>query len=179
MSGIDIVDGTPVLDIKPYVAAYDMPQDSPSDAGDSSLLLQKEDKPCNILPDGAGIERSDKSVYAADWLAKCDNDSQLKVEFTDRSLRQLSLFHSDCAGDSAYKLQFLQNTSEAEQAITDVLIGDPRSAYRRKSCADRLYYFICDSMHITCWFDETIAEVLKIQPVSFINLEEIGNKGCE
>lgn len=170
VSGIDIVDGTPVLDIKPYVSAYDMPQRITKD-------ITSKDEKCDNVSSGCNEDQSMESdAYAANWLTKCNNDLQLTVEFTSKSLRQLALFHHDNNLDDGYKLEFLQSTAEARQAITDVLIGDPRSAYRRKSCKDRLYYFICDSMHITCWFDDNVAEVLKVQPVSSVNLEEVGVK---
>lgn len=65
-----------------------------------------------------------------------------------------------------YCLGFLRDWQEAERAIRHILSEDPRSAYRRKRCPDKLYYFTVDSMHLTCWFDpdEATVEVLKVKP---------------
>lgn len=65
-----------------------------------------------------------------------------------------------------YCLGFLNQWSEAARAIECILMEDPRSTYRRKSCNDRLYYFTVDTMHITCWFDpdDQTVEVLKVRP---------------
>ena len=32
------------------------------------------------------------------------------------------------------------------------------------------------ALPISCWFDDNVAEVLKVQPVSSVNLEEVGVK---
>ena len=51
-----------------------------------------------------------------------------------------------------------------KQAICDILCQDPRSVYRRKHCVDNLYYFVVDIVHVTAWFDDKTAEVVRIQP---------------
>ena len=47
----------------------------------------------------------------------------------------------------------------------DVLQEDPRSNYRRDKCTDKLYFFTVDNVKVTCWFDEDLAEVLKISQI--------------
>ncbi|XP_035275354.1 tRNA (adenine(37)-N6)-methyltransferase isoform X2 [Anguilla anguilla] len=60
--------------------------------------------------------------------------------------------------------RFLRGPEEAEAAIRDVLRADPRSVYRRTRCPDRLFYFVLDSAHITCWFGGDFAEVVRVRP---------------
>ena len=48
--------------------------------------------------------------------------------------------------------------------ITRVLAEDPRSTYRRQKCSELLYYFIVDCVHVTAWFEDEVAEVLRINP---------------
>lgn len=67
-------------------------------------------------------------------------------------------------GQASFK--YFQSAEEARHAIEAVLSADPRSAYRRKFCQDRLFYFSVDIAHVTCWFGDGFAEVLRIKPAS-------------
>lgn len=201
LSGVDIVNGTPILDIKPYILEYDSPAartissvgnptehasqqcDAVADSrsatvGDDSNSSREESDDADVSHvaeghiDGAnGVEDSlggdCLTAQAAQWLSDRES-SVMTVEFTSRALRQLNNFKYE--NNSEYNLAFLKTTTEARKAITDILLADPRSAYRRKSCSDKLYYFTVDTMHVTCWFDEGVAEVLKVQPVSRVSL---------
>lgn len=46
--GVDFVDGTPVLDIKPYVGAFDAPYGGPTCCG----WFETVDRPGGATPDG-------------------------------------------------------------------------------------------------------------------------------
>ena len=64
-----------------------------------------------------------------------------------------------------YQLEMLSSPGEAKQAITDTLRADPRSVYRRSCCQDKLYSFSIDTMNVTCKFEESTVEVLRVEPV--------------
>ena len=100
--------------------------------------------------------------YAA-WI-KEPPYQKLTVRFTHTAEQQLERFSTN-ASDERYQLQFLKSVSEAKKAITDILEADPRSSYRRKKCVDRLYFFMVDVLHVTCWFndDDHIAEVVRVK----------------
>ncbi|XP_028738623.1 tRNA (adenine(37)-N6)-methyltransferase isoform X2 [Peromyscus leucopus] len=107
------------------------------------------------------------------WVREAPAAS-LRVRFTphaDMDLRKLS---SGDAGRMPFK--YLQSTEEARCAIEAVLSADPRSVYRRKLCQDRLFFFTVDTAHVTCWFGDGFAEVLRIQlasePVEMTDPEE-------
>ncbi|XP_033749964.1 tRNA (adenine(37)-N6)-methyltransferase-like [Pecten maximus] len=278
ISGIDILDGSPVLDIKPYIPSYDSPgtsatmtvtptttlsdADHLSDSSDdqvsdivtddehssksmddaerTNLNGQKQSKvfdirkgPCFMetggTPDGSELQtRSQKevvneeqtladhskvtknsvpsevsttevstevssnsnikssqsqndvpiaagecetesslpdcSIKTAQWVKEPPID-KLTVRFTITAEKQLANF-SKSTEDLDHRLQFLESPKEARDAICQILTEDPRSVYRRQSCPDNLYFFVVDKVHATCWFDESLVEVVRIKPVS-------------
>lgn len=70
------------------------------------------------------------------------------------------------AGVDQASFKYFRSAEEARRAIEAVLAADPRSVYRRKLCQDRLFYFTVDVAHVTCWFGDGFAEVLRVKPVS-------------
>lgn len=230
LSGLDILDGTPVLDIKPYIPSYDMPTNpsnlycnnydltdentstnSPStvveakqtptvdvtndsqndvvvvkdanflswtdtklsatgdlDCRDMSVSHHtlKEETAAPVVPCNEQAKKLvvDNVAAVPDWLQE-GAIANLQVEFTPRAQSQLDCF-SLTADDAAFRTEYLTDSLQCKDAITAVLQADPRSAYRRCACADRLYYFTCDRLHVTAWFDGNVAEVLKVQSVS-------------
>ena len=70
-----------------------------------------------------------------------------------------------------YQLDMLSSPKEAKQAITDILRADPRSVYRRNCCRDKLYCFSIDTMNVTCKFEESTVEVLRVDPVFYRKLK--------
>ncbi|XP_025216521.1 tRNA (adenine(37)-N6)-methyltransferase isoform X2 [Theropithecus gelada] len=88
----------------------------------------------------------------------------LEVRFTPHAEMDLGQLSSQDAGQASFK--YFQSAEEAKRAIEAVLSADPRSVYRRKLCQDRLFYFTIDIAHVTCWFGDGFAEVLRIKPAS-------------
>ncbi|XP_027714875.1 tRNA (adenine(37)-N6)-methyltransferase [Vombatus ursinus] len=88
----------------------------------------------------------------------------LEVRFTPHAEMDLEHFSSeDHTGINITSFKYFRSVKEAKCAIIDVLAADPRSVYRRKHCQDRLFYFSMDTAHITCWFGDGFAEVLRIK----------------
>uniref|UniRef100_A0A2K5E6X7 tRNA (adenine(37)-N6)-methyltransferase n=1 Tax=Aotus nancymaae TaxID=37293 RepID=A0A2K5E6X7_AOTNA len=85
------------------------------------------------------------------------------VKFDLHDTAHCVLFIAD-VGQASFK--YFQSAGEAKCAIEAVLSADPRSVYRRKLCQDRLFYFTVDIAHVTCWFGDGFAEVLRIKPAS-------------
>ncbi|XP_063770736.1 tRNA (adenine(37)-N6)-methyltransferase [Pseudophryne corroboree] len=255
LSGIDMIQGTPVIDIKPYIAEYDSPQpvhscgeeqqerkrqyqkceDAISNMSGSVSSEQHQEKsqqnyitrfpstddtsadkheisdsqkgilndknqtltletvagpsvvvegPCSSRQPKDGLNaprqselmceeatskkeiknRLSSQSCAPNWVKDSPVPS-LKVRFTPHSEMELRQFKSprDSGGPS---FRYFQSFEEAKCAISNVLSADPRSVYRRNQCLDRLFYFSLDTIHITCWFGDGFAEVLKIQPVA-------------
>ncbi|XP_069482488.1 tRNA (adenine(37)-N6)-methyltransferase isoform X2 [Ambystoma mexicanum] len=90
----------------------------------------------------------------------------LQVRFTPHSEKELRMFKAANETDAEKTpLNYFQSPEEVKRAIITLLSADPRSVYRRKHCEDRLYYFTLDTVHMTCWFGKSFAEVIRIQPV--------------
>ncbi|OWF43109.1 tRNA (adenine(37)-N6)-methyltransferase-like [Mizuhopecten yessoensis] len=103
-------------------------------------------------------------IKTADWVNKPPID-KLTVRFTLTAEQQLTNF-SKSTDDLDHRLEFLESCEEARSAICQILTEDPRSVYRRRNCSDSLYFFAVDKVHVTCWFDEHMVEVVRIKPVS-------------
>ncbi|XP_068090427.1 tRNA (adenine(37)-N6)-methyltransferase isoform X2 [Hyperolius riggenbachi] len=250
LSGIDMIQGTPVIDIKPYIAEYDSPQqpalpivelpqedDNQMEKSIDGSEEQQEQSPkhfnniCHntedipedkseisgshteILDDhkeNAALKTDDRlslltedSYFLQNYSSKQPKESlntqnlsekimshistgrkaeectagesvvppwvkespvaSLKVRFTSHAESELRQFQAP--GDSGEpSFRYFQSFEEAKCAVSTVLSADPRSVYRRNRCLDRLFYFSLDTMHITCWFGDGFAEVVRIQP---------------
>ncbi|KYR02610.1 hypothetical protein DLAC_00057 [Tieghemostelium lacteum] len=119
LSGIDLIHGTPILDIKPYIPIYD-------NVPDASFPQWILDKPNTIET----------------------------IEFSINSLENLQkLLNSNT-----------ENINEAKELISQVLLSDPRSIYRKKKRADQPWGFIVKNLYIQCQIkDETIALIIDIK----------------
>ena len=151
------MDGTPIVDIKPYIKTYDFPEQTVSD-------IQEQTNKIDEIQESTDQQNPD--LVPEGWV---DGSvvSEVNVEFTPKSLDQLKRFHkTNETNHCEYCLKHLNGFEDSKSAITRLLRADPRSVYRRTKCVDRLYYFTIDSLHITSWFDiETnVVEVIKIKP---------------
>lgn len=143
VSGLDLLSGTPIVDIKPYIPHYDSPVVTTS----TTSSAEKEE------------------IRIPEWIT---STPKLTVTFTQQAMENVHKFSKDFNSD--FKLDLLDDWQQLRDAIVDVLCADPRSNYRREKCTDRLYYVQVDTAHITCWFDrddqdqiETV-QVLKVKP---------------
>jgi len=199
--GIDVISGTPVIDIKPYIPQYDSPcnietsligkdtvcvsqEDEQLCAEDSASLVEvlpdDEVNKCGSFNDSRVITcyqtsaRSENTVkpevLVAQWITNSQQPS-LSVIFTTRAEQQLQQFDNS-SPDPSFQLRHLVNASELKSALTAVLQADPRSVYRRQHCQHQLYYVTVDIALVTCWFDDDIVEVLKVQSVLVANRNE-------
>ena len=181
VSGIDLIDGTPILDMKPYIPAYDSPGRWPNTRG------------------VGGQASKGSEVTVASWL-DCPPVPPLEVQFTSEAEEQLNLFqckqplpktsgemlsqppaelrkevntgeakrspggHDGSLEDSHFLLESFHSLSDARAAIVGTLQQDPRSVYRRGKCSQETYKFSIDNLNLSCQFLEGIAVVTDIQP---------------
>ena len=187
LSSVDLLDGTPVLDIKPYIPDYDQPHNaSPenhleqhvgvmeggqpgkyADCADSSHLKEKcdlNDSHLNVSEHTGDIPQDQPTpeTSVAEWISE-PLITELTVVFTSRAEKDIEKL-SQSLHDPHSTSVYFKSCEEIREAITSILKADPRSPYRRKQCTDKLYYFTVDTVHITCWFDDIIAEVLAVKP---------------
>lgn len=165
------MDGTPIIDIKPYIPSYDYPQDNEqtdsvtTEAIDSATTAVSESTNAIEDPTYCGPQNPPTTVSNPEWITLGGQEKTLNVAFTQDALSQIRKFSPD-AEDPAYRLSFLKSPEEAQKAIEDILREDPRSIYRKMKGQDLLYFCVVDCMHVTTWFDECIkkCEVLRVMP---------------
>lgn len=111
ISGVDLVDGTPVLDIKPYLPRYDsLPHAAVPDWIDDEGATVRED---------AGKELHTGSIRSVHWTRESE-------EAVNRLL-----------ADGALRFYAAGEDDQLRQAIDEVLRLDPRSAFQRSLSAAR------------------------------------------
>ena len=111
LSGLDLLDGTPIVDIKPYIPSYDCPQDPTITETKTAL---ESSGAFNSIDSSAAI---DNSVMNPQWTS-LGTEQTLTVSFTEAALRQIRLFSPD-ASDPDYQLKFFQSSEEAKKGIIE------------------------------------------------------------
>ncbi|ELT89165.1 hypothetical protein CAPTEDRAFT_221783 [Capitella teleta] len=132
VSGADLLDGTPIIDIKPYIGDYDAPSTA------------------------ATTDQSTSSTHRTAAWVSCPPIESLSLNFTPEAESQIEQLSAE------NQLRFI-DSADLRRAIVNILSADPRSAYRRKKCSDRLYFFKVDCVHVTCWFNGNVAQVLRVK----------------
>lgn len=150
---MDIIDGTPILDIKPYIPDYDRPitkHELSHETNDDANAPTPDERDIVVFPNSTGCE----NVLVPDWVS-CNN--QLSVKFHERVLKQLGSYFPT---DENMKAKLMNE-------VIKILSADPRSVYRKTKCQDRMYYCTVNNLHLTCWFDDEkhFCEVLKVERV--------------
>eukprot|EP00092_Neocalanus_flemingeri_P010159 GFUD01010949.1.p1 GENE.GFUD01010949.1~~GFUD01010949.1.p1 ORF type:complete len:271 (-),score=112.35 GFUD01010949.1:444-1256(-) len=149
MSGVDMVDGTPVLDIKPYIPQYDAPH---------NRTVSEKDVELSTKADEAGAEEviEQTETKVPKWVG--DPEENLSVIFSSRAEKDLEKIDIS-------KFKWLKSRTEMRSAVRDVLSSDPRSVYRKTKCSDRMYFTSLDTVHVTAWYDPDIdgMEVLRMK----------------
>ena len=150
------------------ICCRENPGTSDVDKGsESGKHADKSDLLNPLVLDGLNQANMNATPKTAEWICN-PNVKQLHVRFTPSAEKQLEMFSETCE-EEVFRLQFLKSKSQAKEAIVSILREDPRSTYRRKNCVDSLYYFTVDSLHVTCWFDDEIVEVVRIKPASLVD----------
>lgn len=134
LSGADLIDGTPILDVKPYIQSYD----NPNEKIDSVEIKNEE----NSNP-----SKPEKSISEPDWV-KSSNFPDLKVNLTETAWEQLQ----------GLRLSMYEDKQQFLNTIIELLRADPRSVYRKEKSSDRLFFTNVDNVHVTAWFDDKTGE---------------------
>lgn len=164
--GVDMLNGSPVLDIKPYIPHYDNP--SFIEQRDEEREVEgglSDDETPQVVPvpkdeaaaaaaaavevEGREAPDGEEAVKIAPWITRAT--SKLKVDFNPKALSQL---------EEVSKSDHLKNT------IISVLEEDPRSVYLRQKLGNQFYTFLIQDNHVSCKFDDAnnVVTVYQIQP---------------
>uniref|UniRef100_UPI00358FA082 tRNA (adenine(37)-N6)-methyltransferase-like n=1 Tax=Myxine glutinosa TaxID=7769 RepID=UPI00358FA082 len=165
LSGIDVVDGTPVLDIKPFIPEYDALQDHcggstlPAPSVCSGLQETNEGKlnvsqTCLSIQDPC-VNQQVCSASVADWVQQPPL-APLSVHFTLEATQDLERLAA------AGALPILGNAASARHTLEAILASDPRCVYRRHRHPLQPFSFALEGLIITCHFGEGFAEVVTV-----------------
>ena len=171
LSGIDLIDGTPVIDLKPYISDYDQPprKKSKTDVEEAVTLHRnvEGEKGCEAevelsvnLEDSRDEQEEGISTEAA-WLrAANDEAAKFHVHFTPVAVQGLKA----AFGQLLSNVPKPETAAEMQRLIENVLREDPRSVYRKSKCREQLYFASVGGLHVTAWFDddEKVVNVMKI-----------------
>uniref|UniRef100_A0A1B0CEN9 TsaA-like domain-containing protein n=1 Tax=Lutzomyia longipalpis TaxID=7200 RepID=A0A1B0CEN9_LUTLO len=152
--GIDMVDGSPVFDIKPYVPQYDMPSKEIShpEYFDTEFINARE------APDGQ--ETSDVLAAAAASTSQgmCKKaPSVVRVPNWVTNANTLTVAFSDKATEQMMELDI------RAESIRQLIEGDPRSAYLRTKHKSQIFSFQFSEATITAKFDDSRNAVTVVQ----------------
>ncbi|XP_063709561.1 tRNA (adenine(37)-N6)-methyltransferase [Culicoides brevitarsis] len=149
--GTDMVDGTPVLDIKPYIPHYDNPElvyepnlnDTPNNL--MEICREAPDGEENVSNSQPQMQQpSSPAVKIPDWIAA---GTKFNVTFSENAVQQGRELCVD------------------EQALRNVLKSDPRSVYLKTRYGSEVYTFQLGENMVSVKFDDTQkkAHVLQIK----------------
>lgn len=108
-TGIDIIDGTPIIDIKPYIPYCDTPLTVP-------LNPEWITNPSPLS--SLSVSFTDTALQQISQFKYVEDKQELVS--SKRQKRDKSNF------------RFMRNGDELRQCISDIIRGDPRSVYRKK-----------------------------------------------
>lgn len=149
--GTDMVDGTPVLDIKPYIPQYDIPIKIDQQQFFSSREAPDgEEELAEAVPSTSS--KPPTNVKVPNWIT---NGSTLNVSFNE---------NADCQ---------IQQLGIEKKSIEDILKADPRSVYLRTKYGSQIYTFQLGENTVTCKFDDQQSTVTVLQIRKLVNLSDI------
>ncbi|KAK7586113.1 hypothetical protein V9T40_003989 [Parthenolecanium corni] len=181
-SGVDMLDGTPVLDIKPYIPHYDNPvtlnqqwntekhlgndiYGSNSELIDHSRIPREapdgeEEGSPNDLSSAASSMQISEQVRVPRWISE-PPAGQLSVVFKERARSELEALRRN---QEQGNIRDVDDRVDLECSIVQILQEDPRSVYVRERYANQFYTFLIGKYHVSCKFDDSkrLVQVYKI-----------------
>lgn len=150
--GSDMINDTPVLDIKPFIPAYDSPISlNENAAAAASSFKSREEPEGEEEPECSSLITSVNDVKVPAWIS---NKKELQVIFSEKALLQTQ------------ELNILQ------EVIKECLQADPRSVYVKEKYLSQIYSFQIDGKHVVCKFDDKNESVTVLQIRENFNTNE-------
>lgn len=158
--GGDMVDETPVIDIKPYIPIYDNPQKAMSHPSTPTR---------NMREDPEGEEDDEEIAQSLQNVKQDDNeddakDDDVKVPDWISDKKTLEVTFADSANLQIDELRINRKT------IIEILQQDPRSVYVREKFSSQIYNFQVDGNNVICKFDDIKGSVNVLQVRKSMNM---------
>lgn len=158
-SGIDMLDQTPVLDIKPYIPQYDDPSEIESEPIDDFL----DARTAPVPPGSPGIfpgnredpdgEESDDEQQASTFIHPLPQSVRVPSWVASSAPKSIIL-----TNEAEEQLSSL-GKSDLKPVIQRILNEDPRSNYIKQRYSNQFYTFLISDLHISCKFDDSANSV--------------------
>lgn len=160
--GSDMVDETPVIDIKPYIPSYDSPQklqdmnmSSPTNVSRSYRgEPEGEEEEEAEAASSSSVEpktKTETDVKVPNWVS---NKNLLKVIFSDNAIEQIAQLGVN------------------QTSIEKILENDPRSVYVREKYLSQIYNFQLSGNNVICKFDDKQRTVNVLQIRKLLNMTQ-------
>ncbi|XP_063238182.1 uncharacterized protein LOC134539821 [Bacillus rossius redtenbacheri] len=162
-SGVDMVDGTPVLDIKPYIPQYDNPEQfEPPASPVPRPAAPPEEREAPDGEESAGASLAAPGAAAGPERASMSPSAQVRVPswVTQPPASKLTVTFSERA---QAQLEELGGAGQLAAAIRNVLREDPRSVYLRQRWGSQFYTFLICDLHVGCKFADAERAVTVFQ----------------
>lgn len=150
--GTDMLDSTPVLDIKPYIPEYDYPKKRSANSSPNTPIKSREepegeedhiDDDANAISLQSTSLEDDDEIKVPSWITTTSNT--LEVIFSENSLQQIREMNIN------------------QKSIEEILKQDPRSVYVREKYLSQIYSFQIDGKNVICRFDDKNRTVTVLQ----------------
>ncbi|CAO1315237.1 unnamed protein product [Diamesa hyperborea] len=148
--GTDMVSGTPVLDIKPFIPQYDNP--SNLDINNCTISNTLLTTPSREEPDGEETDNDNPSGMTTSM-----NSSTVKIPNWIAEKKELFVIFSDNA------IVQLEELGINQDSISETLKSDPRNVYVREKYLSQIYTFQLGENNVICKFDDKNATVTVLQ----------------
>lgn len=151
--GTDMVDGTPVLDIKPYIPHYDNPL---AEVNRRTVAVESigDGMGAREEPDGEEMEMGAAALMPTNDDAK---PTVVKVPNWVAAKPVLTVVFNERAEAQAHDMNI------DKKVIVDVLEADPRSVYLRTKYGSQIFTFQIGETTVICKFDDKNATVTVLQ----------------
>ncbi|ENN72008.1 hypothetical protein HUJ04_012966 [Dendroctonus ponderosae] len=145
-SGVDMVNETPVLDIKPYIPQYDQPN-----YGMKSNFLQHYTEKLGTAVELVCDSESDEESEEAQSIS--GNDVRVPIWITESPVHPLTISFEENALKQLHVLN-PERANGRKRLISSVLREDPRSTYLRHKLGSASYRWRIEDLFVECTFND-------------------------
>eukprot|EP01135_Chromosphaera_perkinsii_P002789 Nk52_evm157s226 gene=Nk52_evmTU157s226 len=186
VKGIDLVQGTPIVDVKPYIPGYDVIDSTEWDVRVpdyvTSTGIEMADQVFDVVFEEGARRKAELLIhggYEEDNSGNDVVDENKKMEGDKKTTGLETGKGNDYLMTATKRIATtVRNFCEFEKIVETVLRNEPRSLYRRMKCADDIYWVNIDGIDLGCLFvthsdERKGAEVAE----AGVKGEQIGQRG--
>ena len=148
LHGADLIDGTPILDVKPFLPYADAP-------GPNEPVRAPEWVAQGAMPRVKVTLTEEARRGLREACSGSSDSSTTAAQEEEGGEAAPAAEEDDDNSHTTTPLRFFCNrASEFEAALVELLRADPRSVYRKHKCAGQEYRVVLDGLEAVCRFGE-------------------------